>query len=93
AVYRDQLAEIERERRDGLIEADQADTAALEVKRRMLAVERGGSVSLPTLSLAQRHMSVATVVGLVAIGSAILYANLGRPDVPAVSHEPTTLVL
>jgi len=92
-VYRDQLSEVEREARDGLIDADQAETARLEIKRRMLGAERATALGGLSLSLAERHMSVAIVTGIVALGSTILYSNMGRPDLPAVSHAPTELVI
>ena len=37
AVYRDQLAEIEAERADGLIGAAEAEAARIEISRRLLA--------------------------------------------------------
>ena len=40
AVYRDQLAELERERSRGLIEADQATSMETEISRRMLNAVR-----------------------------------------------------
>jgi len=92
-VYRDQLAEVDRESRDGLIDADQAELARLEIKRGMLGAERTSPTMARALSLAERHGSVAMIVGLVALGSTILYANMGRPDVPSAAHAPTELVL
>ena len=38
-VYRDQLNEIERDRADGRLNADEAESARAEVARRLLAVE------------------------------------------------------
>ena len=39
-VYRDQLAEVEKETAAGLIDSDQAETASAEIKRRLLAADR-----------------------------------------------------
>lgn len=92
-VYRDQLAEVEREKADGAIDADQADAAGLEIKRRLLGAVRGQGGDGKAMSLGERHLAVVSVVGLVVLGSAILYSNNGRPDLPSVAHEPTALVL
>ena len=94
-VYRDQLAEVARERSEGLIEAEQGDAAELEIKRRMLAAERSkvDQAKARLLSLGERHFAVASVIGIVALGSAILYSNTGRPDIASVAHAPTELVM
>jgi cytochrome c-type biogenesis protein CcmH len=92
-VYRDQLSEVEREKADGVIEPAQADAAVLEIKRRMLSAERNPAADISKLSLGEQHLSVATVAGIVVLGSVILYANSGRPDLPSVARAPTTLVL
>ncbi|HSV22870.1 MAG TPA: c-type cytochrome biogenesis protein CcmI, partial [Xanthobacteraceae bacterium] len=39
-VYRDQLKEVENERRQGQIDDTQAETARIEIKRRALAADR-----------------------------------------------------
>lgn len=94
-VYRDQLAEVARERAEGLIEPEQADAAELEIKRRMLAAERAQAPvsKASVLSLGERHFAVSSVIGIVALGSAILYSNTGRPDIASVARAPTELVL
>ena len=92
-VYRDQLTEVEREKIDGAIDADQAEAATHEIKRRLLGAMRGQSGDAPPLSLGERHFAVVTVVGIVVLGSSILYSNGGRPDLPSVAREPTALVL
>ncbi len=92
-VYRDQLAEVEREQADGGIDAEQAEAAGLEIKRRLLGAARGQVSGAAALSLGERHFAVTTVVGSVVLGSVILYSNSGRPDLPSVAREATTLVL
>jgi cytochrome c-type biogenesis protein CcmH len=92
-VYRDQLAEVQREMSDGLIDADQATNANTEIKRRMLSAERLLSATKSTLTLGERHFAVVSVAGLVVLGSVILYSNTGRPDLPSVARAPTSLVL
>ena len=92
-VYRDQLAEVEREQADGGIDAEQAEAAGLEIKRRLLGAARGQVSGAAALSLGERHFAVTSVVGSVVLGSVILYSNSGRPDLPSVAREATTLVL
>jgi len=92
-VYRDQLAEVEREQAEGAIDADQAVAAGLEIKRRMLAAQREQTTANGQLSLGERHMAVVGIAAVVGLGSVILYSNAGRPDLPSVARAPTTLVL
>ena len=92
-VYRDQLAEVARERADGLIDAAQADAADVEIKRRLLSAERELVPATAPLSLGEQHFALASVIGIVVLGSAILYSNTGRPDLPSVAHGSTALVL
>ncbi len=80
AVWRDQLAEIERDVARGVLAADQAEAARLEIKRRILAAsgasggpERVARAGSPRLALALIAMVPAVAVGL--------YATLGRPGV------------
>ena len=81
AVYRDQLAEIERDRARGLIGAPDAEAATLEVQRRMLRAGRrleGG----PTASA---RLPVVVAALLVPVGGLGLYAATGAPGVASVS--------
>lgn len=92
-VYRDQLSEVAREKADGMIDAELADSANLEIKRRMLNTGRLQAAKTNILTLGERHFAVVSVVGLVVLGSTILYSNTGRPDLPSVARTPTSLVL
>jgi cytochrome c-type biogenesis protein CcmH len=86
AVYRDQLAEVERERGRGALATAEADAARTEIERRLLAaadrdraepgIEAGASASwhrflVPALCLA---------IPLFALG---LYLRIGQPGLPA----------
>jgi cytochrome c-type biogenesis protein CcmH len=92
-VYRDQLVEVEREKALGLIDKEQAEASILEIKRRLLGVERPASDGLRMPTLGERHLAVATIGGLVVLGATILYSNMGRPDLPSVAREPSALVI
>jgi cytochrome c-type biogenesis protein CcmH len=80
AVYRDQLAEIDRDLEAGLVGAVEAEAARAEISRRILRVGRhaegttgatGGSRAVP--------IAAAILLPLVAAG---LYAKLGHPTLP-----------
>jgi len=80
AVYRDQLAEIDRDAARGLLSAEQAEAARAEIGRRILA--------LPPTSAAPSSMSSRSVaVGALAViavpfAAWLLYARLGAPALP-----------
>lgn len=81
AVYRDQLAELGRERERGLIGDAEAASAHAEIARRMLAAGRAQAARraadgpAPAWSLA-----AVAMVPLVAI---FLYAGIGSPGLPS----------
>ncbi len=81
AVYRDQLAELEREQARGLIAAPEAQAAKAEIARRMLAADKSdrGSTAKP---LARPWFALSLAVAL-PLGAVMLYAVAGRPDLPA----------
>jgi cytochrome c-type biogenesis protein CcmH len=77
-VYKDQLAEIERDKDAGLIGAQEAEAARVEISRRLLAAsdaEAGSTfVSLPF----RRFAAVAALVGLPLVAAGF-YLELGSP--------------
>ncbi|QJP13939.1 c-type cytochrome biogenesis protein CcmI [Starkeya sp. ORNL1] len=78
AVYRDQLAEIERDRASGLIGTSEGDAARTEVARRMLrAAERSGEATHPS-DTRRRAAAVLALIGVPLLAGA-LYLNLGSP--------------
>jgi cytochrome c-type biogenesis protein CcmH len=84
AVYRDQLAEIERDRAAGRIGAAEAEAARTEVSRRLLAAadaERDPAERPTTSARARRIAAVAALV-LVPLGGLSLYLALGSPALP-----------
>jgi len=84
AVYRDQLAEIERDRAAGLIAENEAAGAQVEVSRRLLAA---ADAQAPTPADAvsatwrRRAVAVAALI-LLPLGAATLYVALGSPSLP-----------
>lgn len=90
AVYKDQLAEIERDLAAGLIAAPEAEAARVEVSRRLLAAAASVPAFEPKSSLKwRRAAAVLALVGLplVAVG---IYMPLGSPllrDFPLAQRE------
>jgi cytochrome c-type biogenesis protein CcmH len=85
AVYRDQLAEIERDRDAGRIGAAEAEAARVEVSRRLLAAaeaEDGKKVERATLSPRPRRIVAVAALVALPLGTALLYLALGSPWLP-----------
>jgi cytochrome c-type biogenesis protein CcmH len=84
-VYRDQLAEIDRDLDRGVLNPDQAETARAEIERRLLAAGPTGREA-PDRSEPRRPsraLLAALVIGVPAAAFG-LYAVLGDPGVPSV---------
>jgi cytochrome c-type biogenesis protein CcmH len=87
AVYRDQLAEVDRDLAGGLIAAAEADSARIEISRRLLAVTESRPPALPSGSL-RRAVAIVALVGL-PLTAVALYLPLGSPqlgDFPLASR-------
>jgi cytochrome c-type biogenesis protein CcmH len=84
-VYQDQLAEIDRDRAAGLIGEAEAESARVEISRRLLATAdvEASPAAKPASSALWRRRAAAlgaiVVVPTVALG---FYLWLGSPDVP-----------
>jgi cytochrome c-type biogenesis protein CcmH len=83
AVFRDQLAEVDRDRERGLLDAEQAEAARIEVERRMLAAADEQTPAPPEPR--QRHgglVFAALAIVFVPAGAFGLYLTLGTPGIP-----------
>lgn len=79
AVYRDQLAEIDRDRAAGLIGPGESEAARNEIARRMLrAADREAGAARPSDNR-RRAAAVLALVG-VPLLAGMLYFRLGSPD-------------
>jgi cytochrome c-type biogenesis protein CcmH len=90
AIYQDQLKEVERDLQGGSINAPEAESAKLEIQRRLAGVTKNATEARP-ISPAWRGVALAATAGLVILGSVNLYNILGSPDLPSVvaSQAPT----
>jgi cytochrome c-type biogenesis protein CcmH len=87
AVYRDQLAEVERDRARGLLDDAQAEAARTEIGRRLLAAadrqQRGRApAEAPRVSRANRRLALILAV-LVPVTALAVYVPLGAPELPS----------
>lgn len=89
-IYKDHLAEINRDLAGGLIAKDEADAARIEVSRRLLASQdrlalqdRQAGDMRPASSgqFARRAVALAALIILPA-AALIFYARIGEPDLP-----------
>src|SRR3569832_1238932 len=82
AVYRDQLAEIDRDAAVGLIDPPEAAAARVEIGRRLLAADDSErTITLGSNVRLRRLAAVIALVGLplIAVG---FYYPLGSPELP-----------
>ncbi len=82
AVFRDQLAELERDKARGLIGGAEADAARNEIARRLLSVDRAEAAgAAPALA----RWTILAAAAFIPVLSLALYLALGapgRPDMP-----------
>ena len=82
-VYRDQLAEVDRDVARGVVPAEEAEQARAEIGRRILRLAVGGAhagdSASPTRQGGLVAMTAVLAVPLVAWG---MYSALGSPDLP-----------
>ena len=93
-IYKDQLAELARERSAGRLQEDTYLAAKLEVERRMLSADTAATTANPpanqaanpaadpaavTASYRQRLMLIALLTVILLLGAPLSYLQLGRP--------------
>jgi cytochrome c-type biogenesis protein CcmH len=88
-VYADQLLEIERDRAAGLIGGAEAESARVEISRRLLAAADAETSApalpaVPHFAFRHRAAAIVAVALLPAIGIGF-YLKLGSPDIPSQS--------
>jgi cytochrome c-type biogenesis protein CcmH len=88
AVYRDQLAELEREVGRGLLPETEAASARLEIQRRLLAAagKEGPAAEMEQERARPRNRAVLAALLLLLLPAAAIaiYLDIGSPDLPAL---------
>jgi cytochrome c-type biogenesis protein CcmH len=84
AVYRDQLAEVERDLAAGLVGKTEAEAARVEISRRLLAAADAARATLPAFNgtsaaWRRRAVAVASLLALPIVAGG-LYLFLGSPE-------------
>jgi len=97
AVYRDQLAEIERDLAAGLVGKTEAEAARVEISRRLLAASDAAQATPPAFNAVsaawrRRAVAVASLLVLPVVAGG-LYLILGSPELasgqPVAQHSIT----
>jgi cytochrome c-type biogenesis protein CcmH len=82
-VYRDQLAEVDRDAQRGLLRGDEAAAARVEVQRRMLSTAAAVEADQPLRNTPPSRRASAGVLAAIVLGlpmaATLLYATLGAP--------------
>ena len=86
-VYRDQLAEIDRDIARGVLSGDEAERTRAEVARRLLAADRARRAPAGEAPRAVRLAGGAAVLVLGSAGVVALYVWLGAPGYPDLPIE------
>lgn len=79
ALYRDQLAEVERDLARGTLEQAEADRARTEIARRLLAADKAGVAEATNGPITANRLATALSVIVVVAGSLGTYFVLGAP--------------
>jgi cytochrome c-type biogenesis protein CcmH len=92
AIYKDQMAEIERDLARGTINADEAQRLRAEVGKRVLEADRARGALAPVGTA--RSGPVAGLIALVLLpGAMLLYWSLGAPGYPDMALKPRMAAL
>jgi cytochrome c-type biogenesis protein CcmH len=88
AVYRDQLAEVERERAADSLSAEDAAAARTEIERRLLAAADKNTTTTPPPAAAWRRFLPPALCLLVSAFALGLYLRTGQPGMPSAPFVP-----
>ena len=93
AVYRDQLAELEREVARGLLPATEAASARLEIERRLLAAAGPAGIAAKGgrgRGGARAWLGAGLLLLLLPAATVAIYLDIGSPDLPAFPFADRT---
>ena len=81
-VYRDQLAELDRDAARGLIQPAEAEQARAEIARRILKADKSATAATAQNGRSVRAAGMAAVLAVPLVSWGI-YAAIGSPDLPS----------
>lgn len=93
AVYKDQLAEIERDLGRGTIQAEEAARLRAEVGKRVIEADRARTSKPITAGPTSGRALAAVILALVLPGGLMAYWWLGAPGYPDMALEPRLAAL
>jgi cytochrome c-type biogenesis protein CcmH len=82
AVFRDQLAELERDKARGLIGTTEAEAARNEIARRLLSVDRGEPAPAASDAGKWTVLAAAAFIPAVSLALYLVIGAPGQPDLP-----------
>jgi cytochrome c-type biogenesis protein CcmH len=82
AVFRDQLAELERDKARGIIGPAEAEAARNEIARRLLSAGRGETATASPGSGKWAVLAAAAFIPVLSIALYLVLGAPGRPDMP-----------
>lgn len=88
AVYRDQLAEIERDLARATIAAPEAERLRAEVGKRVIEADKARMTGSVTAGSTSTAVLVAVIIAVVVPGGMAAYWALGAPGYPDMALEP-----
>ncbi|MCG6885249.1 MAG: c-type cytochrome biogenesis protein CcmI [Silicimonas sp.] len=81
-VYRDQLAEVDRDLARRVLTETEAETIRTEVARRLLDADRRANATAGEDRRGHATPAIAAVVAVLFLGSVLLYTRIGAPGYP-----------
>ena len=85
-VYRDQLAEVDRDLARGVLDRAEADRTRTEISRRLLAADKAGAATSVATSPRVDRIMAGVVVMVLGAGGLAMYDWLGAPGYPDISR-------
>lgn len=89
-IYRDQLAEVERDLARGILAPDEADRLRLEVSHRLLDADRRGTRAM---GASGSRLAAGVLIGAALAGAAAFYLRTGAPGYPDLPNGPRLAAL
>ena len=86
-IYKDQLAEVERDLARGVLNAEEAERTRTEIARRLLAADQAEQSATPKAPRTAAMTMSAIAFGLLIAGTAYGYWSLGAPGYPDMPQK------